>query len=301
VARRDTAVVIEAAVNGVTPKARHPRVPIAPEEIAADALACLAAGAAIVHNHIDDISLPGDAAARRYLAGWEPVLAAVPDAILYPTVSVGGTVAARFAHVEPCAQAARMGVLDPGSVNLGGTDADGLPGGFEIVYQNTFADVRFTTSLLARLRLGPSVSIFEPGFLRTTLAYHRAGKLPAGAFVKFYFGGDAGYLGGAGGGATFGLPPTARALEAYLEMLEGCDLPWAVAVIGGDVAGSGLARLALERGGHVRVGLEDYAGPRTPANAELVAEVVALARAAGRPVATPATAAEVLRLPRRAG
>ena len=47
-------------------------------------------------------------------------------------------------------------------------------------------------------------------------------------------------------------------------MLDGCDLPWAVAVIGGDVVGSGLARLALERGGHVRVGLEDYAGPRTP-------------------------------------
>ena len=82
-------------------------------------------------------------------------------------------------------------------------------------------------------------------------------------------------------------------------MLCGTSLPWAVAVIGGDVTACGMARLALERGGHVRVGLEDYAGPRTPTNAELVAEVVALARAAGRSVATPAQAARLLSLPAR--
>ena len=294
----DAPVIIEVALNGVTSKERNPHVPIVPEEIAADGLACLAAGAAIVHNHIDDFSLPGKEAAERYLAGWQPVLAGVSEAILYPTVGIGGDIAARAAHVEPLARAARMGVLDPGSVNLGGSDPDGLPGGFEIVYQNTYADIRWTVALLERLRLGPSVSIFEPGFLRTALAYHRAGKLPAGAFIKLYFGGDAGYLGGAAGGATFGLPPTARALDAYLEMLAGTDLPWAVAVIGGDVVGCGLARLALERGGHVRVGLEDYAGPRTPGNVELVNEIVALARAVGRPIAPPRQAAQLLGLPR---
>jgi uncharacterized protein (DUF849 family) len=292
-------VIIEAALNGVTSKARNPNVPTSPDEIATDALACLAAGAAIVHNHIDEFTLPGPAAAERYLSGWRPVIARVPDAILYPTVGFGGDIAAKCAHVEPSAGVARMGVLDPGSVNLGGTGPDGLPGGFEFVYQNTYADIRATVDLLARLRLGPSISIFEPGFLRATLAYHRAGKLPAGSFVKLYFGGDGGYLGGGAGGATFGLPPTERALDAYLEMLAGTDLPWAVAVIGGDVTACGMARLALERGGHVRVGLEDYAGPRTPTNAELVGEVTALARAAGRSVATPAQAARLLRLPAR--
>ncbi|HWP65358.1 MAG TPA: 3-keto-5-aminohexanoate cleavage protein [Candidatus Limnocylindria bacterium] len=292
-------VIIEVALNGVTPRARNPHVPLLPEEIAADALACLAAGAAIVHTHIDEFALPGPAAAARYLAGWRPVVAAVPDAILYPTVGFGGDTPARFAHVEPLASVARMGVLDPGSVNLGGADADGLPGGFEFVYQNTFADIRWTVALLERLRLGPSISIFEPGFLRTALAYYRAGRLPAGSFVKLYFGGDAGYLGGTAGAATFGLPPTARALDAYLELLGDSGLPWAVAVIGGDVVGCGMARRALERGGHVRVGLEDYAGARTPANAELVAEVVTLARAVGRPVATPAEAARLLALPAR--
>ena len=91
---------------------------------------------------------------------------------------------------------------------------DGLPGPVEFPYVNTYADTRWVVGELARLRLGPSIAIFEPGFLRTTLAYHRAGKLPPGAFVKLYFGGDHAYLGGPPVGATFGLPPTPTALAA---------------------------------------------------------------------------------------
>ena len=294
-----TPLVIEAALNGVTTPAQNPHVPRTPAEIAADALRCLDAGAAIVHNHIDDFSLAGADAAERYLEGWRPVLAARPDAIVYPTVAIGGTVAARFSHVPPLAASGlvRMGVFDPGSVNLGGEDPDGIPGGFDVVYANSFGDTRYVATQLAEQRLGPSVSIFEPGFLRTTLDYHKRGRLPRGAFVKLYFGGDHGYLGG-GSAGSFGLRPTRTALDAYLEMLAGTALPWAVAVIGGDVVESGLARLAIERGGHVRVGLEDYAGPRTPSNVELIREVTALAKAAGRPIANCTETARLLDLPR---
>jgi uncharacterized protein (DUF849 family) len=295
-----TAVVVEAAINGATQKSRNPHVPTAPAEIAREALACFAAGAAIVHNHIDDITRTGDDAAERYLEAWRPVVAERPDAILYCTVAVGGAVEARFAHVPPLAASGlmRMGVLDPGSVNLGTAGSDGLPGGLDVVYTNTYGDTRHVVAQLEACRLGPSISIFEPGFLRTALVYHRAGRLPRGAFVKLYFGGDRSYIDGGGSGVTFGLPPTAKALDAYLEMLDGCDLPWAVALIGGDVVGCGLARIALERGGHVRVGLEDYAGPRTPTNVELIEELVDVARKVGRPLATPADAARLLDLPR---
>ena len=295
-----TPVIIEAAINGVTSKDRNPHVPCAPEEITADALACLEAGAAIVHNHVDVMS-GGEAIAARQLAGWRPIWAARPDAILYPTVGLGGDVVQRYAHIAILAEAVpmRMSVFDPGSVNLGGVDDDGLPGGaLDFVYANSFGDIRHMAALCEQHRLGPSIAIFEPGFLRATLAYHRAGRLPAGAFVKFYFGGDADYLGGARRGVSFGLPPTRAALEAYLEMLDGSNLPWAVAVIGGDVVSSGVARLALERGGHLRVGLEDYAGPRQPRNAELVREAVDLAGAAGRPIASCRETSALLHLPR---
>lgn len=294
-------LIIEAAINGVANKTRNPNVPVTPDEIAADALACLEAGAAIVHNHTDNPLDDGAAIAARQLDGWRPVFAARPDAIVYPTAGFAGDPAARFAHIPILAEACpmRMSIFDPGSVNLGDLGKDGLPGGsFDFVYKNDFADIRHQADLCVRHSLGPSISIFEPGFLRCALAYYRAGRLPAGAFLKFYFGGTADYLGSGGVGVGFGLPPSPLALEAYLEMLGDCDLPWAVAVIGGDVVESGLARLAIERGGHVRVGLEDFAGRGTPTNADLVKVVAAIGRSAGRAPATCAEAAHILHLPR---
>jgi uncharacterized protein (DUF849 family) len=293
-------VIIEAAINGVTLPAENPHVPRAPAEIAADARRCFSAGAAVVHSHNADMTVDGARAAALYEAAWRPVLAERPDALFYPTVGLGGSIEARYAHEPLLAEAGvlRIGLVDPGSVNLGGADADGLPAPVDLVYVNSYRDIRHEFELCARHRLGPSISIFEPGFLRVALAYHRAGRLPRGALVKLYFGGDAGYLGGGGSGVTFGLPPTRPSLDAYLAMLDGCDLPWSVAVLGGDVVGSGLARLAVERGGHLRVGLEDYAGARRPTNEELVREAAELAARMGRPVATCAETARLLHLPR---
>lgn len=292
-----TPLIIEAALNGGTPKARNPHVPRSPAEIATDSLACLDAGAAIIHTHVDGFEQKGAAAAAAYLEGWRPVQATRPDAILYATIAGGKTPADRFDHYRLLAhEGMRMAAFDPGSVNLATQGADGLPGPLQFVYTTSYGDIAWLVDLMAQHRLGPSIAVYEPGFLRATLAYHRAGRLPAGAFVKFYFGGPRNMLDGKPGNVTFGLPPTATALAAYREMMTGCDLPWAVTVLGGDVTALGLARLAIEQGGHVRVGLEDYAGDRQPANAELVSEVVALARAAGRPVATCDEAARILKL-----
>jgi 3-keto-5-aminohexanoate cleavage enzyme len=81
-----------------------------------------------------------------------------------------------------------------------------------------------------------------------------------------------------------------------MEMLEGCPLPWSVAVMGGDVVESGIARAALERGGHLHVGLEDWAGAGSPSNEELVLEAASLCADIGRPVANHQEAAELLGL-----
>jgi uncharacterized protein (DUF849 family) len=284
-------VIIEAAINGVTSKAQNPNTPKEPAEIAEDALRCFAAGAAVVHNHIDSFGLEGNRAAERYLEGWRPALAERPDALFYPTANALADVEASYAHIAPLAESGvmRLSLCDPGSVNLGGLGPDGLPAS-GIVYANSFDDVAHQFALCARYGLGPSIAIYEPGFLRCVLAWWRAGRLPEGAMVKFYFGGDEGFLSG------FGFRPTPTALDAYLELLGDCDVPWAVAVLGGDVLESGIARAALERGGHVRVGLEDHAGPSRPSNEELVRAAAALAADVGRPVATPDEAAKILDL-----
>ena len=285
-------VIIEAAINGATTKERNPNVPRTPDEIAADALAAIEAGAAVIHNHIDLGGLGEAEAAERYLEGWRPVLAARPDALLYPTVHFGPPLG--YEHLIPLAASGklRMGLCDPGSVNLGRVDEAGVPTG-GIVYANSFEQIGRALDICREQRLGPSLAIYEPGFLRATLAWWRAGRLPAGAMVKLYFSSEQGLT-----GAPFGLPPTAAALDAYLELLEGCDLPWAVSLAGGDVVASEVALLALERGGHLHLGLEFFGGPRTPTNVELVTEAVALCDKAGRPVATPDQAASILRLPR---
>jgi hypothetical protein len=128
---------------------------------------------------------------------------------------------------------------------------------------------------------------------RAAVATTSAGRLPAGSMVKLYFATDRGYL-----GAPFGLPPTATALDAYLEILADCDVPRAVSMVGGDVVASEIAWLALARGGHLHLGLEFYAGDRQPMNVELVTEAVLLCEKAGRPIATADQAATILGLPR---
>jgi uncharacterized protein (DUF849 family) len=294
-----TPVIVEAAINGETRPDRNPNVPRKPEEIAADARRCLDAGAAILHAHGDDMRLTGETAALRYLAAWEPVLAERPDTLWYPTLAIGADVGETFSHVEILARriGLRMAAVDPGSTNIGSPDAEGLPVGG--VYANSYDDVRYGLSLCERLGLGPSLAIYEPGFLRTVLAFHRAGRLPAGALVKLYFGGDYGLF-ATRPGVSFGLPPTRHALLAYLDMLEGTGLAWSVSVWGGDLADTPIARLALERGGHLHVGLEEHFHPeRKPTNEELVREAAALAASVGRPVATAAQCAELLGLPPR--
>ena len=98
---------------------------------------------------------------------------------------------------------------------------------------------------------------------------------------------------------SFGLPPTVKAVDAYVEVLEGSGLPWSVSALGGDILATPAARYALELDGHLKIGLEDQAGERVLSNEELVAEAVALCVDVGRPVATCAQAAEILDLPRR--
>jgi 3-keto-5-aminohexanoate cleavage enzyme len=289
-------VIIEVAINGAVSKARNPNSPQGPEEIAEVASACLDAGAAIIHNHIEDITLPGQAAADRYLEGWRLIRKRHPQAILYPTVVFAESQEDRFSHVRALAVpgGADMVGYDPGSLNIGmGFDEDGLPPK-DFVYRNGYEETRFVMELCDELGLPPSMSLFDPSFARAVLAWHRAGKLPRGSLVKFYFGGDWDMIAGGRGGASFGLFPTANGLDAYLEMFEGVDLPWAVAVPGGDLVGCGLARIAIERGGHLRVGLEDYGGTGTPSNVELVEAAVAACREAGRPVATAEQARVIL-------
>jgi len=296
----DSPVIIEVAVNGITRKDRNPTVPETPAEIAAEAIACFEEGAAMVHSHANSSYRdPTDskALANEYQEAFEAVLEVRPDAIVYPTLSGGATIQERWGHHEQLANAGviHCGAFDPGSVNLAGLGPDGLPKPDGYVYINSPNDIRYVMERCQELRIGPNMAMYEPGFFRTPLAYQAAGKLPPGTFTKFYFTGDAGYF-PSHQGPLFSAPPLPESLEMYLAMLGDAPLVWAVTVITGSLLDTELAAMAVERGGHLRVGLED--NPTAESNLAELRRAVELCESLGRRPATPSEAKAILGLPR---
>ena len=284
---RKAPVIIEAAINGNTAKATNPHVPRTPAEITACALECLDRGAAIVHNHNDEPNIGGPARHDHepYAEAWAPVLAKHPDALLHPTVrgmSDDAPIADRYAHLD---ELHAMGLLpmasaDPGVVSIG-----------PFLYGNSAADADYMFAWCRERDLPVHLSVFEPGFLRVALRHLARGTLPKRVKVQLYF----------GGAPAFGLPPNTASLDAYVAMLEGSDLPWMAGVIGGDVLDAGFAQAVIRRGGHLRVGLEDFHGPGTPTNEALVVAATEAVRGLGHDVATSEQALQLLSAPRRRG
>lgn len=276
-------VIIEVAVNGPTRKEQQPRVPISIDELISDGLECLAVGASIFHHHDEFRSFPDKeplSMARRSAEVFTEIQRQFPRALMYPTANAYhlSDGVKMWEHHEHLAEMGLidMALLDPGSTLLWRPTDDGGPGS-GILYGYSPRDIATVNSRCRDLQLAPSISCFEPGYVRIVAAYARSGQLAPGALVKLYFGTDR---------QPFGLPPSTAALDLYLDLLADAQLPWACAVLGGDLVTSGFAEEVLARGGHLRVGLEDYEGDRQVSNHELVAEATEVIRRSGNTVAT---------------
>lgn len=293
----DKPLVIAVSMNGERSKAANPHVPVGHDEIVATALSCYDAGASIIHCHNASTALTGQDAADDYLAVWRRIRAERPGALWYPTLTRNGCDDLAHIGLIDDAIGIEFACCDPGSVGLSGPDETGVPMG--VYYTNSYAQIRSNLEQLAARRIGPQLAIYEPGYLRTVLAYHRAGKLPQGAVVNFYFGGPYGHS--TGPSSSFGLPPTRNALLAYLDLLGDADLPWTVSVWGGDLFATELPQLAVELGGHLQVGLESHFDPvDKPRNEDHIRAAVELAERAGRPVADRAATLALWRAPKAA-
>lgn len=298
-------VILEAAVNGITTAERNAAVPIQASEVTEDILACLDAGASVVHSHCALRSPDAREVAEDYAQAYRPVMRAFPDAILYPTINtvfgadVSYTPENKCGHFRILGQEGliRMALYDPGVAFIGETGMDGLPsrGG---VYANSPQDIRLVSQICSDVGLGAAVSIFEPGWLHTVRASALKGTLPKGSRVNFYFGGQSLLSTSAEPGlrGTCFPPPIPEALDLYLAMIEGLDLVWSVGVLGEDILETPIAAMALERGGNFRVGLEDHMDGKS--NLSELERAKQLCAEMGRPVATAEQAAEMLGLPR---
>jgi uncharacterized protein (DUF849 family) len=296
-AKEETPVILEVAINGSTTKAVNPIAPETPAEIAEQAIQCLDRGATIVHAHSGKPSEDVAEAAQVYIDAFKPVREKHPYAILYPTANFDAasyhknrTVwppEVQSGHYRAVAEAglANMVLLDTGVVPLAGYDENGLPGPADKFWWYGFwpGDNKIVTDLCKELGTGASISVFEPGWMKNVVAMARAGTLPPGSKLNIYFA-SYDFAGMA--------PPVPEALQLYLHMIEGLDLKWSVGLVAGDIMDTPLARMALERGGSFRVGLEDWGSG--PSNVEQLERAKALINQVGRPIVSGAEAIEYL-------
>jgi 3-keto-5-aminohexanoate cleavage enzyme len=277
-----SATWLEVALNGPWGRSRRPDAPLTVAEIVAEGVACVRAGAAVVHVHAYGPDGKPDDDPDIYAAIIEGIRARV-DAIVYPTIPLAGFPGAddaisaedRFAHQAALARRGLLewAVVDPGTVNFAEQAAVARDEvGF--VYLNPEAHVRAGLAIADRYGFSPSYAIYEPGFLRlgAALAARYPGIGPP--IYRFMF--TETY--------TFGFPPEPWALDAYLRLLarEAPGAPWMVAGLGVDVLP--LIGMAVERGGHVRVGLEDAPPGDARTNLDWVTQAAeAIAGAGGTP------------------
>ena len=292
----DMPVVIEAAITPL----RFGEAVQSMQQTIDESRACLAAGAAIIHHH-HDFSAPRAEGVRQMVGIQAGILEAFPGALMYSDYLKGTAIWEKNAHLKPLQEAGvlRMIPLDPSIVQVGKLDKEGLPSD-SYVAGLTYADAAEMVRFAREINVPLSISIYEPGNLRWARAYALAGMFPVGSMIKLFFGGP--YTIGLHKvpGVNFGMHPTKAALDIYLSMMEGMNMPWIVSCLAGVILDTPLARYALERGGHLRVGIEDAAGGSDMTNVECVAAARTLAAEVGRPVVVAETAKHLLKQPDRA-
>lgn len=264
-------LIINAAITGMLPRTgRVPHVPVTLDRIVDDAVACADAGASIVHLHARD----ADERPVWQKAAYEEMVCRIREA--RPGLVLCITTSGRdFSEVEKRADVlsleglARpdMATLTLGSLNFATGPSVTSPAHIEVLAR-TMRD--------AGIR--PELEVFDTGM--AAMVHHLAARdiIAPPFYVNVLLG-------------SVGTAPARMSDLAHIVDILPRDTIWAAAGIG--IYQLPMNGMAILSGGHVRTGLEDNPyydwTPRTDAtNAALVARCVAIARLAGRAIATPA-------------
>jgi 3-keto-5-aminohexanoate cleavage enzyme len=279
---------IEVAVNGAWTRKFQPGIPVTAQEVVNDGVACIKAGAAVIHAHTLDADTSRQNGDVDNCAAFMDGIRSQVDAIVYPTI-VGKPNQSDPAWLwRPTVELARRGilewgVLDPGSVNFCRVDVgpSGLGGmGGTGLYANPNNSLEMAAQLADEYKFHPAYACYEPGFVRQGALLHRQHPgMPVPVYRLMF-----------STGMTFSFPPVPWAVEAYAKLLELCapGAPWMVAGLEVDVLP--LIPTVVALGGGVRVGLEDAPLGTQRTNVELVEAAVNAIQKAG---SEPATTAEV--------
>jgi 3-keto-5-aminohexanoate cleavage enzyme len=273
-------LIVNAALTGMVPtRSQVAHVPVTPEQIVGDAVACVDPGATILHLH----ARRADESPAWERAAYEAIIPGIrrqrPGAVICVSTS-GREVAAfeRRADVLELSGDARpdMASLTLGSLNFRSSASVNAPDTIVALAER-----------MAERGIRPELEVFDSG-----MAYLAAELLDRGTLTRPLY---ANLILGSVNTA----PATARSLAHLVDALPP-DTTWAAGGLGAFQLP--MTAMAIFMGGHVRTGLEDnpsYDAERTrPAtNPGLVARVAELAAIAGRRLATATEVRERLGLP----
>ncbi len=266
-------MILMVAPNGARKtKADHPKLPIAPEELAAEAEACRNAGAAMIHLHVRDAEDGHSLDAGRY----GEAIAAIRDRVGEGIVIQMTTEA--VGRYTPEQQMAAVRAVEPEAASLAVRELFSDPALEEEAS-------RFCHELAERGCMAQYIVYSDEDLAAFDRLVER-GLLPRGQhFMLFVLGR---YTAGQKSDPTDLLPFLTRNHMGHR---------WAVCAFGEKEAACAGAALCL--GGHVRVGFENNLllsdGATAPSNAALVAQAAQAAKAVGRPLANAAKARAILR------
>jgi uncharacterized protein (DUF849 family) len=285
-------VIVTCAVTGSHQNFhKHPNYPITPRQIAESAIEATKAGAAIVHIHVREPetgAAAGDVALYREVV--ERIRDSGSDVVINLTTGFGGRFApgaddprvggpgtnlmapeARVRHVEELRP--DICSLDVGSFNFG-----------PMVFINTPEHLRAMAARIKAAGVKPEIEVFEPGHIVFAKQMIDEGLIGDPPMFQLCL------------GIQYASPATAEAM-AFMRSLLPDEVHWSA--FGVARQQFPIATEAVERGGHLRVGLEDnlyLSKGEFASNGQLVEKAVGIVRDLGAEPAGPARAREILGL-----
>jgi uncharacterized protein (DUF849 family) len=283
----DKAILTCALTGVLTDPAQHP-VPVTAKEMAAAAREAYDAGASIMHVHL-----------RRQERGmgrfpsWDPAVAGEIDTAIReacPGVIINlttGVVGPDISGPSACIRAVRpeIAACNAGSLNYLKIKDNGQWAWPPMLFDNTVDKVKAMIDVMNETGTRPEFECFDVGIVRSVGMYRKAGMADVLEY-NFVM------------GVASGMPADADLLKLLVKYREPGTI-WQTTLIGREEIWA-VHQATAELGGMLRTGVEDTfylpGGEKTTGNGQLIEALAACARRAGREVASPAEAREMLGL-----
>ena len=284
--------ILTCALTGVLTNPKQHPVPVTPAQMAAEARDAFNAGASVMHVHVRN-----QEDGMGHLPSWDPeVMAAVVDAIreACPGVIINlttGVVGKDISGPLACIRRVKpeIAACNAGSLNYLKIKEDGQWAWPPMVFDNPVSKVQQFLDVMQECGTHPEFECFDVGIVRSVGMYIKAGMLkPEMGRAEYNL----------VMGVASGMPCDADLL-ALLPQWMAPNSVWQATLIGRAEIWP-VHQKTAELGGMLRTGLEDTFylpnGERASGNGALIAELAQCAQRAGRAIANPQEARNMLGL-----